>query len=159
MKIRALHAPIDESPADLTLIPLPEGRGPLAGGAGLLDWRLEGRLSRLLREGKCAGRDGERFLLLNVSKITAPAAWIEGMGRLGGRPPADLARRLWETLLACRRAGARRINLAADLLAGGDRPFPEAGMLARALEELAAGNPSKMAPEDVTLFVLEMNLF
>jgi hypothetical protein len=37
---------------------------PLRGAAGLLDWRMCGRLSQVIREGRLAGTPGEKLLLV-----------------------------------------------------------------------------------------------
>jgi leucyl aminopeptidase len=47
---------------DALVVPLWADVRPLRGAAGLLDWRLNGRLSRLLREGRLDGSNGEKLL-------------------------------------------------------------------------------------------------
>lgn len=56
---------------------------PLRGAAGLLDWRLCGRLSRWLREGRVTGEAGEKTLLRS-GRIEIPAVVIMGLGDAGG---------------------------------------------------------------------------
>jgi leucyl aminopeptidase len=48
---------------DAIVVPVWADVRPLRGAAGLLDWRLNGRLSRLLREGRLDGLAGEKLLL------------------------------------------------------------------------------------------------
>jgi len=47
-------------------VPLWADVRPLRGAAGLLDWRLNGRLSRLLREGRLEGVIGEKLLFFTT---------------------------------------------------------------------------------------------
>ena len=44
---------------DLAALPLFVDERPLAGVAGLLDWRGDGYLSRIVRDGVCVGRSRE----------------------------------------------------------------------------------------------------
>ncbi len=56
----------DRSPGgDVLVVPLWTDVRPLRGVAGLLDWRLNGRLSQMLREEKLRGELGEKMLFLN----------------------------------------------------------------------------------------------
>jgi leucyl aminopeptidase len=53
----------DRSPGgDVLVVPLWSDVRPLRGVAGLLDWRLNGRLSQMLREEKLQGESGEKML-------------------------------------------------------------------------------------------------
>jgi hypothetical protein len=52
-----------EGPPELLLLPLLSDERPLRGAAGLADWRLCGRLSRLLGAGRVDGALGETTLL------------------------------------------------------------------------------------------------
>jgi leucyl aminopeptidase len=53
----------DQAPGgDLFVVPIWTDVRPLRGAAGLLDWRLNGRLSDCLREERFAGERGDRLL-------------------------------------------------------------------------------------------------
>jgi leucyl aminopeptidase len=57
----------DRSPGgDAIVVPIWEDVRPLRGAAGLLDWRLNGRLSQLLREGRLEGVAGEKMLFFTT---------------------------------------------------------------------------------------------
>ena len=57
----------DRSPGgDAIVVPLWTDVRPLRGAAGLLDWRLNGRLSQLLREGRLEGAAGEKLLFFTT---------------------------------------------------------------------------------------------
>ena len=49
---------------DALVVPVWTDVRPLRGAAGLLDWRLNGRLSQLLREGRLEGETGEKLLFV-----------------------------------------------------------------------------------------------
>ncbi|MCX8116384.1 MAG: hypothetical protein N3G78_00450 [Desulfobacterota bacterium] len=53
---------------------------PLKGTAGLLDWRLNGRLSRLLREGRLTGEWIERTLIPSQGRILPQWILLFGLG-------------------------------------------------------------------------------
>lgn len=53
----------DQHPADVLCVGVFEDERPLRGSAGLLDWRLAGRLSRLIKAGRFSGASGESLLL------------------------------------------------------------------------------------------------
>lgn len=48
------------------IVPLWTDVRPLRGAAGLLDWRLNGRLSQLVREGRLQGDAGEKLLFFTT---------------------------------------------------------------------------------------------
>lgn len=163
MKIHQKAESIDTLEADVIVIPLADHPGPLQGGAGLVDWRLEGRLSRLLRGGTAKAASGERILLLNVNKLGARAAWLEGVGNVAAQEAGALARLLLDTLRRAGTAGAKSFLVAADELVGHGRPFPTLDDLAHALaaadREAPSGEQSKTGAADVTLTKLNLNLF
>jgi hypothetical protein len=64
---------------DALVVPLWTDVRPLRGAAGLLDWRLNGRLSQLLREGRVEGATGEKLLF-----VTSRVPWrrVRDMDRI-----------------------------------------------------------------------------
>lgn len=50
------------SPADALVLPIFSDVRPLRGAAGLADWRLCGRISRMLKSGRVGGKNGETIL-------------------------------------------------------------------------------------------------
>lgn len=58
---------------------------PLRGAAGLADWRLGGRLSRLLKAGKLTGAAGETTMLPPArGRLTFPRVVLFGLGESAG---------------------------------------------------------------------------
>lgn len=62
------------------LLPIFEDERPLRGFAGLVDWRLHGQLSRLLKAGSLTGTLGERCLVPTQGYLRAERALIMGAG-------------------------------------------------------------------------------
>src|SRR5262249_23592863 len=79
-----------EAPADTILVPVPEDERPLRGGAGLVDWRLCGRISEQLRSGYVSGQLGEAALLPGARPLSPARLLLVGVGsapaRGGSRP-------------------------------------------------------------------------
>jgi hypothetical protein len=70
----------DQAPAgDLFAVPISTDVRPLRGPAGLLDWRLNGRLSHWLREERFAGEPGEK-LLMPTQRVPWSAVLAVGVG-------------------------------------------------------------------------------
>jgi hypothetical protein len=70
----------DQAPGgDLFVVPIWNDVRPLRGAAGLLDWRLNGRLSECLREERFTGEPAER-LLLPTKRIPWRAVLALGLG-------------------------------------------------------------------------------
>jgi hypothetical protein len=53
----------DETARDCLVLPVFKDDRPLRGAAGLADWRMCGRLSRLLKDGKANAAQGEAMML------------------------------------------------------------------------------------------------
>ena len=57
---------------------------PLRGAAGLLDWRLSGRLSSLIRSGRLTGAEDEQLLLPTGGRLAWTNAMVMGLGSRTG---------------------------------------------------------------------------
>ncbi|HVZ73250.1 MAG TPA: M17 family peptidase N-terminal domain-containing protein [Polyangia bacterium] len=74
------------APGDALCVPLWTDVRPLRGAAGLLDWRLCGRLSAMLASGKVTGREGEQTLFPTGQRLP----WRLVLA-LGGGPRRDFS--------------------------------------------------------------------
>ncbi len=74
---------LDRTPADAIACALWEDERPLRGVAGLLDWRLSGKLSGLLGARYLTGRSGEVMLLPGTSKLPFARVLLFGLGARG----------------------------------------------------------------------------
>ena len=74
----------DEGERDALLLPFFTDERPLRGAAGLADWRLNGRLSRLLRMKRATGARGETLLLPPGRRLTFKRVMLFGLGESKG---------------------------------------------------------------------------
>ena len=88
-----------------------EDQRPLSGSAALLDWRLNGALTRLLLDGEVTGNPGEYILIGNNGKLQASWVLFAGGGCRSQLAPFTYAGLIGGLLDHCRRAGFHRISL------------------------------------------------
>ncbi|MBW2287190.1 MAG: hypothetical protein JRG90_05140 [Deltaproteobacteria bacterium] len=125
--------PLERTRADIAVFFFFDSDRPLQSGAGRVDWRLCGQVSRLLVAGKLSGASGEAVLLQSAGGLAAPLAI--GLG-LGARNAFDAE--------ACEALGAnaarRALHLGARTLAL-PLPDPHAGdlELSDRIDALVAG--------------------
>jgi Cytosol aminopeptidase family, N-terminal domain len=87
--------PIERARADLAIVSFATTDRPLRGAAGRADWRLCGRLSRLIGQGRVEGHAGEAVLLPGGGGLRAPLVLALGLGpgaSLGTAAAAAFAR-------------------------------------------------------------------
>lgn len=131
--------PLERTRADVAAFYFFDGDRPLQSGAGRVDWRSCGRLSRLLIAGKLSGASGEAVLLQSGGGLASPLAVGLGLG----------ARNLFDAE-ACESLGAdaarRALDLGARTLAL-PLPDPHAGDLdlSDRIEALVAGAMAALA--------------
>jgi hypothetical protein len=110
--------------ADLVVLSVFSDERPLRGLAGLLDWRVAGRISRLLRGERFVGHRGERTLLPSMM-AGSPARWVLiGLGE-GAAFDEEVATQAGASLAAMclgLRPDSVLVGAPADLA-----PSPEAG--------------------------------
>jgi Cytosol aminopeptidase family, N-terminal domain len=118
---------IERIGADVAALGFFRDERPLRGSAGSADWRLCGRLSRLLRDGRLSGERGEAVLLPTRGGLRAPLVVALGLGargafdaarcRAAARDAVERARQLrgGSVALALLEAGADAMSLGARL--------------------------------------------
>jgi hypothetical protein len=99
-------------PGDALCVPVWTDVRPLRGAAGLLDWRMCGRLSAMLASGKVTGKEGEQTLFPTTHRLP----WRLVLA-VGGGPRRDFSEKRFtasvkQALQALRGLGARRLALA-----------------------------------------------
>jgi hypothetical protein len=82
---------IERARADLVIVSFTTTERPLRGAAGRADWRLCGRLSRLIAEGRVHGHAGEAVLLPGGGGLRAPLLLALGRGPAASPGPAAAA--------------------------------------------------------------------
>jgi hypothetical protein len=83
MKLSILAADLakwDESDRDTLLLPIFEDERPLRGAAGLCDWRLCGRLSRLIKKKKATGASRETVMMPPGRRLRFGRLLLFGLG-------------------------------------------------------------------------------
>lgn len=75
--------PIERLAVDVAVVPIHEGDRPLRGAAGRVDWRLCGRLSKLIDAGRVQGVAGEAVLIPSTGGLRAPLVVALGQGPRG----------------------------------------------------------------------------
>lgn len=81
----------DEEAWEALVVGVFEDERPLRGAAGLADWRLCGRLSRLLEAGRATGAAGEALMLPPGRRLTARRLLWFGLGPSRGYDEARAA--------------------------------------------------------------------
>ena len=80
MKSRLSSKEIDKLEAEAIVLPFFSDERPLKGANGLIDWRMNGSVSRLLMEGKISGKRGESVLILPRKRIKGDKILMVGLG-------------------------------------------------------------------------------
>jgi hypothetical protein len=95
----------DESARDCLVLPVFRDDRPLRGAAGLADWRLCGRLSRLLKSEKATGDAGETMLLPPGRRLRFKRVLWFGLGDAKGYSDDRLRKDLTWILGVVKNAG------------------------------------------------------
>jgi hypothetical protein len=96
---------------DALVIPVWSDVRPLRGAAGLLDWRLCGKLSQMLRDGRFSGTVGEK-LLLATGRIPWQRVLAVGVGESIAFGEGSFAEAISCCLEALRRLGVHSMAIA-----------------------------------------------
>lgn len=73
--------PIDEVPGHMTLATFFQDIRPLKGSTSLIDWRLNGRLSDLILQGKISGEFSESLIMPSQGRLSSREIFLFGLGR------------------------------------------------------------------------------
>jgi len=74
----------DEVSADALVLTFFADERPLRGAAGLADWRLCGRISRLVKKQRATGEVGEQILMPPGGRLPFPSLFVFGLGQIDG---------------------------------------------------------------------------
>jgi len=96
---------LDQADAEALCLFVSEDERPLTGLAGLVDWRLSGRLSRMIRAGLVIGAAGEALLTPPGMRLAFKKLFVFGLG--AARTDEELAARLLDALRRLAQAGVR----------------------------------------------------
>ncbi len=140
--------------ADLLAVAVFSDERPLRGAAGRADWRLCGRLSRLVAEGRLSGQPGEAVLAASFGGLAAPLVLVLGVGPRSAFDASGLQAFAGESV---RRALALRVPILAlpmpdETAEGAGLGEREERLLFGAADALATRPASQ--PSDLRLVVL-----
>ena len=107
-----VELPVDSLPGDSVVALYFADQRPLDGPAAVLDWRLDGQLTRLLLDGGVSGRAGEHIVLQNNGKLKADWALMIGGGKWHGLCRETHASLVRHMLKIARQAGFKDVSLA-----------------------------------------------
>ncbi|HTO95760.1 MAG TPA: M17 family peptidase N-terminal domain-containing protein [Myxococcales bacterium] len=132
---------VDQAAADSLCLFVASDERPLTGLAGLVDWRLTARLSRLLRGGQLTGDAGEAVLTSPGPRLGFRKMFLFGIGP-SDQSEEDLQRRVGEALRKLSEAGVRDAALQLP-----SRLSPESGVRALVDALQGPGRAVVFAPE------------
>lgn len=129
-------AGLDGLVVDALMLPLYEQRRQPLGVAGFVDWRLSGRLARMIKRGTFEGRDGESVLTSPMGRVGAQRIFLFGLG-----PPRARTRVEWTDTLE------RMLGILADA---------KAEDVALATPELGSADRAKLSQDDPNVGALDI---
>jgi hypothetical protein len=102
----------DQGPGgDALVVPIWSDVRPLRGAAGLLDWRLCGRLSQMIRDGRLSGTPGEKLLHM-TGRLPWKRVLFLGIGESAEFTPTTFVTAVEGALEALRGLGALSMAIA-----------------------------------------------
>ena len=97
----------DESARDVLVLPVFKDDRPLRGAAGLADWRMCGRLSRLIKAERATGEAGETLLLPPGRRLKFSRILWFGLGDAKGYSDARFKQDIAWIVEVASKAGAK----------------------------------------------------
>lgn len=104
--------PVDELPGEAVVVLYFADQKPLEGPAAVLDWRLDGQLTRMLLDKQIRGRAGEHVMLQGNGKFLAGWALFVGGGKWHGLCAETHASLVRHMVRVVREAGFKDVSLA-----------------------------------------------
>ena len=107
-----VEVPADALVAEAVVVLYFSDKKLLEGPAALLDWRLDGQLTRMLLNGSVLGKAGEHVMLQNNGKLKSDLVLFVGGGKwacLSAETHAALVRHM---LTAASQVGFKKVSLA-----------------------------------------------
>ena len=109
--LQVLDLPVDHLEVNLVAVPFFSDQKPLDGPVALLDWRLNGLLTRQLSESATRGLPGDRFLVKGNHKVAADWVMFVGCGPHPDSSSNQLQRVVGELMDSVVQAGFRQVGI------------------------------------------------
>lgn len=104
--------PADSLPGESVVALYFADQKPLHGPVAVLDWRLDGQLTRMLLEGRLKGKAGEHVMLQNNGKLKSDWVLCVGGGKWHGLCRETHASLVRHMLRVARQVGFKNVSLA-----------------------------------------------
>ncbi len=111
-QLERVALPADSLPGDSVVALYFIDQKPLDGPVALLDWRLDGQLTRMLLDREIQGRAGEHVILQNNGKLKADWILFVGGGKWYGLCQETHASLVRHMLSVAQQAGFKDVSLA-----------------------------------------------
>lgn len=130
-----LELPADQLPGEAVAVLFFEDQRPLRGPSAVLDWRLDGQLTRALLNGQLTGCAGEHAIFQSNAKLRADWVLFIGGGKCDGLCADTYATLVRHLLSTAGQAGFSNLSLCLPGIedAANDRLF---AMVGKELEKL-----------------------
>jgi hypothetical protein len=109
--VQRMTLPADSMPGESVAALFFSDQKPLEGPAALLDWRLDGQLTRMLLDGEVHGHAGEHVVLQNNGKLQADWVLFVGAGKWHGLCQETYAALVRHMLKVAAQAGFKDVSL------------------------------------------------
>lgn len=109
--LEVVDLPADRLPGELLAVPLFEDQRTLDGPVAVVDWRLDGRLSRMMIAGELSARAGQQLAMPGNAKFAAPWILLVGCGRWQAIEREDYVLIVERLLKIAARAGVAELAL------------------------------------------------
>ena len=110
--LERVEFPADRLEAESVVVFYFSDKKLLEGPAALLDWRLDGQLTRMLLTGSVLGKAGEHVVLQNNGKLKSDWVLFVGGGKWAGLSEETHAALIRHMLKVASQAGFTKISLA-----------------------------------------------
>jgi hypothetical protein len=107
-----VESPADRLEAESVVVFYFSDKKLLEGPAALLDWRLDGQLTRMLLSGDVQGKAGEHVMLQNNGKLKSDWVLFVGGGQWAGLSEETHAALIRHMLKVVSQAGFTKVSLA-----------------------------------------------
>lgn len=141
MIVSEASSPIVAIDAEILALSFFEDERPLRRAAGMVDWRMNGALSRLILEGKLSGLKGESMLMSTDGRIAAERLLLFGLGESRDFNPEKYQELLQQFIKTVTKLKFRKVAVAIPgssmfsmekVTSGVKKEFENAGMPANA---------------------------
>ena len=134
--LELVDLPADRLPGEILAVPLFQDQRTVDGPAAVVDWRLDGLLSRMIVAGELTGKVGEQLAVQANGKMAAPWILVGGSGRWQTLDRDEYMKMTGRLLKMAAKAGAAELALCLPPADGVD-----AAEIERIVRERLVGSP------------------